>query len=121
MPFIEIIDRDATEEIREVATKGMTDGLCQAFGIKPEIVTCYYFSAPNYSYGHAGKYGENAENFRMFIKVHAFPRAQEAKENAARAITEAAVRAYGASPKDVIVYFFDRAPSDAFHAGVAST
>ncbi len=121
MPFIEIIDRDATEEIREVATKGMTDGLCQAFGIKPEIVTCYYFSAPNYSYGHAGKYGENAENFRMFIKVHAFPRAQEAKENAARAITETAVRAYGASPKDVIVYFFDRAPSDAFHAGVAST
>lgn len=120
MPFIEIIDRDATQEIREVATKDMTDGLCQAFDIKPEIVTCYYFSTPDYSYGHAGKYGENAENFRVFIKVHAFPRPQNAKETAARAITEAAVRAYGVTAKNVIVYFFDRAPSDAFHAGVAS-
>ncbi|MCA0996804.1 tautomerase family protein [Alloyangia pacifica] len=120
MPFIEIIDRDATEEIREVATKDMTDGLCQAFGIKPEIVTCYYFSAPHYSYGHAGKYGKNAENFRIFIKVHAFPRPQDAKETAAQAITEAVATAYGASPKDVIVYFFDRSPTDAFHAGKAS-
>ncbi|MCD1617721.1 4-oxalocrotonate tautomerase family protein [Salipiger manganoxidans] len=120
MPFIEVIDRDAAKEIREVATRDMTDGLCQAFGIKPEIVTCYYFSAPHYSYGHAGKYGEFAENFRIFIKVHAFPRPPEAKAEAARALTDAAVAAYGTDPKQVIVYFFDRDPADAFHGGMAS-
>ena len=121
MPFIEVIDRDAAKEIREVATRDMTDGLCQAFGIKPEIVTCYYFSAPANSYGHAGKFGTSAEIYRIFIKVHAFPRPQKAKAEAARAITAAAVKAYNADPKHVIVYFCDREPSDAFHAGVAST
>ncbi|MBT9386630.1 tautomerase family protein [Pseudooceanicola sp. CBS1P-1] len=120
MPFIEIIDRDATEEIRELATEGMTEGLCEAFGIAPEIVTCYYFSSPNYSYGHAGKYGDKAEIFRTFIKIHAFPRPQEVKAAAARALTSAVVDAYGVSPKSVVVYFCDRDPGDAFHAGVAS-
>ncbi|MEI4472899.1 tautomerase family protein [Frigidibacter sp. MR17.24] len=120
MPFIEVIDRDASQETRALATRSMTDGLCAAFAIKPEIVTCYYFSAPDYSYGHAGKHGADAENFRIFVKVHAFPRPQEAKAAAARSITDGVVAAYGATPKDVIVYFLDRDPSDAFHAGLAS-
>ncbi|MBN9673914.1 hypothetical protein [Roseibium aggregatum] len=120
MPFIEVIDQDATEEMRELATSGMTEALCDAFKIKPEIVTCYYFSAPNYSYGHASKFGRNAENFRMFIKVHAFPRPQASKNEAARTMTEAVERAYGIDPKHIIVYFCDREPSDAFHAGLPS-
>lgn len=120
MPFIEVFDRDATQETRALATADMTDGLCEAFGIKPEIVTVYYFSIPENSYGHAGKYGEDAETFRIFVKVHAFPRAQEAKAAAARSITEGLRRAYGVQPKGVIVYFCDRNPEDAFHAGVAS-
>ena len=120
MPFIEVIDHSASQEIRALATRNMTNGLCQAFKIKPEIVTCYYFSASNYSYGHAGKYGEDAEEFRIFVKVHAFPRPQEAKAAGARAITEAVESAYGINPKKIIVYFFDRPPSDAFHGGAAS-
>ncbi|SCM66138.1 tautomerase family protein [Donghicola eburneus] len=121
MPFIEIIDNDCSQEIREVATESMTKGLCDAYGISADIVTCYYFSAPANSYGHAGKFGTSAEIYRIFIKVHAFPRPQKAKAEAARAITAAAVKAYNADPKHVIVYFCDREPSDAFHAGVAST
>ncbi|NDK35103.1 hypothetical protein [Rhodovulum sulfidophilum] len=120
MPFIEVFDREPVQETRAVATSLMTDGLCAAFGIKPEIVTVYYFSTPENSYGHAGKYGENAEILRIFAKVHAFPRSAEAKAEAARALTGALCRAYGAQPRDVIVYFFDRDPGDAFHGGVAS-
>ncbi|WP_172329588.1 hypothetical protein [Mangrovicoccus sp. HB161399] len=119
MPFIEVTDSGPDQEKRAVAASGMTDGLCQAFGIKPEIVTVYYNSAPCYSYAHAGIFGENAEIFRIFIKVHAFPRDAAMKAEAARAITDAAVAAYGAAPKEVIVYFFDTLPSDAFHAGTA--
>ena len=121
MPFIEIIDNDCSQEIREVATETMTKGLCEAYGISADIVTCYYFSAPANSYGHAGRFGTNAEFYRIFIKIHAFPRPQKAKEEAAHAITAAAVKAYNADPKHVIVYFCDREPLDAFHAGIAST
>ncbi|PTW44522.1 hypothetical protein [Rhodovulum kholense] len=120
MPFIEVFDRGASEQTRVLATSSMTDGLCTAFGIKPEIVTVYYFSVPENSYAHAGKYGENAEVFRIFVKVHAFPRPQDAKAAAARALTDGLCAAYGAQPKEVIVYFFDRKPEDAFHAGIAS-
>lgn len=119
MPFIEITDSGAGRETREIATKTMTDGLCAAFAIKPEIVTCYYISAPDNSYGHAGKHGKSAEPFRIFIKIHAFPRAPAAKAEAARLITDAAARAYGADPRNIIIYFMDRAPEDAFHGGVA--
>lgn len=120
MPFIEITDSGPDQHIRARATQGMTDGLCQAFAIKPEIVTCYYNSAPDYSYGHAGKHGVHAEIFRIFIKVHAFPRDSAAKGLAARLITDAVASAYGADPKTVILYFIDRAPEDAFHAGQPS-
>jgi len=120
MPFIEVTDSGPGPEIRELATRSMTDGLCQAFAIKPEIVTCYYNSTPYYSYGHAGKHGKKAEIFRIFIKVHAFPRDASVKAEAARLITGAVVEAYGAAPKNVIIYFMDRAPEDAFHAGIPS-
>ena len=119
MPFIEVTDTGPDRRIREIATKTMTDGLCAAFAIKPEIVTCYYISAHDYSYGHAGKHGKSADSFRIFIKVHAFARAAEAKAMAARLITDAVANAYGAPPKNIFVYFIDRAPEDAFHGGVA--
>jgi len=121
MPFIEVTDSGPSPEIRELATRSMTDGLCQAFAIKPEIVTCYYSSAPDYSYGHAGKHGKTAKIFRIFIKIHAFPRDAEAKGEAAGLITSAVAEAYGADAKNVIIYFMDRLPQDAFHAGLPST
>lgn len=121
MPFIEITDSGPDQQIRAIATRTMTDGLCEAFGIKPEIVTCYYNSASDYSYGHAGKHGKFAEIFRIFIKIHAFPRDAGAKGRAARLITDAAVRAYGSDAKNIVIYFMDRTPEDAFHAGVPST
>ena len=65
MPFIEVTDTGPDRRIREIATKTMTDGLCAAFAIKPEIVTCYYISAHDYSYGHAGKHGKSADSFRI--------------------------------------------------------
>lgn len=120
MPFIEIIDRDATHEIREVATHNMTQALCDAFEIAPEIVTCYYYSAPHYSYGHAAKYGDSAEKFRIFVKIHAFRRPQKAKNDAALAVTAAVVGSYGVTADQVVIYFMDRHPSDAFHAGLPS-
>lgn len=120
MPFIEVTDSGPALEIRALATRTMTDGLCQAFSIKPEIVTCYYNSAPDYSYGHAGNHGKDAENFRIFIKVHAFARDTLAKGQAARLITDAVAAAYGAAQGDIIVYFFDRSPEDAFHGGKPS-
>ena len=120
MPFIEVHDFEPARQVRENATKTMTDGLCEAFGIKPEIVTVYYFSTSDYCYGHAGKYGNAAEKLRIFVKVHAFPRDASLKGRAAENMTRAIVDAYGADPKDVIVYFIDRDPADAFHAGKPS-
>lgn len=120
MPFIEITDSGPDRETREIATRTMTDGLCRAFSIKPEIVTCYYNSAPNYSYGHAGKYSDNAEIFRIFIKIHAFPRDATAKGSAAQLITASVMGAYGVDAKNVIIYFMDRLPEDAFHGGLPS-
>ncbi|MTH79081.1 hypothetical protein [Paracoccus aestuariivivens] len=120
MPFIEITDSGPAQEIREIATRTMTDSLCQSFAIKPEIVTCYYNSAPDYSYGHAGKHGKYADTFRIFIKVHAFERSASAKGQAARLMTQAVAEAYGIEPKNIIIYFMDRAPQDAFHAGIPS-
>lgn len=117
MPFIELYDFEPAPEVRAVATRRITDGLCSAFGIKPEIVTIYYLSTPHYSYGHAAKHGTSAEKFRIFAKVHAFPRDQAMKQQAACEITDAISAAYGASPDDVVVYFFDRSPADVFHAG----
>lgn len=120
MPFIEVHDFEPSPETRESATKLITDGLCSAFGINPEIVTIYYYSTPHYCYGHAAKHGSNAEKFRIFAKVHAFPREHGLKRQAAENMTRAIATCYGADPGDVIIYFFDRDPADAFHGGKPS-
>lgn len=120
MPFIEITDAGNSNKIRKIATRSITEALCEAYEISPEIVTCYYQAAPKDSYGHAGNFGNDAEYFRIFVKLHAFPRPQQAKEKAAKLITEALSRTYDTDPKHVALYFMDRNPSDAFHAGLAS-
>ncbi len=118
MPFIEVFDFDATPAQRETANHLLTDALCGAYGISPEIVSAYFFDVGDHGYRHGGKFHEKAAIRRIFIKLHAFSRSHEARCEAAELLTGAAVRAYGVAPKAVVVYFLDRAPDEAAHGGV---
>lgn len=118
MPFIEVFDFNATQKQREAATSKLTEALCKAYGITSDIVSTYFFDVGGKSYGHAGKIGEEAEIKRIFIKLHAFPRSAEHRENAASRMTQAAVEAYNVKPRAVVVYFFNRTPDEASHGGL---
>ncbi|TKT69728.1 4-oxalocrotonate tautomerase [Aquamicrobium sp. LC103] len=54
---------------------------------------------------------------RIFVKVHAFRRSVDLRRTAARLLTDAFVAAYDVPPKSVVIYFFDREPDEAAHAG----
>jgi phenylpyruvate tautomerase PptA (4-oxalocrotonate tautomerase family) len=118
MPFIEIFDFNATPKQRATATRTLTDSLCEAYGIPPSIVSAYFFDVGTNSYGHEGKFGENASNERIFIKIHAFCRKFEHRAKAAELMTKAAIQAYDVPPKHVVIYFLDRDPSQVSHGGV---
>lgn len=119
MPFIEVFDFDATSAQREVATKLLTEGLCMAYDISPSIVSIYFFDVSARGYGHAGQFYDKASVNRIFVKIHAFMRTEADRMVAAARITEATMQAYNtASPKQVVVYFLDRDPSEVSHGGV---
>jgi phenylpyruvate tautomerase PptA (4-oxalocrotonate tautomerase family) len=118
MPFLEIFDFEATPEERCEATELMTDSLCEAYDIAPEIVSAYFFDIDETSYAHRRTYGYSAEIKRIFVKVHAFRRPIELRRKAARMLTDALVAAYGVPDKAIAIYFFDRDPDEVSHAGL---
>lgn len=118
MPFIEVFDFDATPAQREKATRALTDGLCEAYGISPSIVSAYFFDVGGNGYGHGGEFGPKAETRRIFIKIHAFGRSPDQRGRAADRMTRAAMRAYGVPAKHVVIYFLDRHPSQVSHGGL---
>lgn len=121
MPFFEVYDFNATPLTREAATRGMTDALCESYGIKPDIVSAYFVDVGRNGYGHDGAFaGKTAEN-RIFVKLHAFPRPPEARRAAARSITEAVAGAYGTPAKSVAIYFLDSDPGHIAHEGMLAS
>lgn len=121
MPFFEVYDFNAPPGVRADATRRMTAALCDAYGIEPDIVSAYFVDVGRESYGHCGLFGEKTQENRIFIKLHAFPRPDEARRAAARAITEAVARAYDMPSKLVAIYFFDRDSSQISHNGVLAS
>ena len=118
MPFLEVFDFNPNQRCRERATRLMTKALCDSYEIKPEIVSAYFVDVGQGGYGHAGKFLDDSMEKRIFVKLHAFSRPDDARRKAAKAITEAVVTAYGAEPGSVAVYFIDRDPAQVSHAGI---
>jgi len=121
MPFLEVFDFDASAKQRRQAAEAMTDSLCSAYGISPDIVSCYFLDVGGGSYAHDREFGEKAGEKRIFIKVHAYRRSLEQRRAAASSLTRAAADAYGAAEKSVVVYFLDREPDEVAHGGALSS
>jgi phenylpyruvate tautomerase PptA (4-oxalocrotonate tautomerase family) len=121
MPFLEVFDFGGTPQNRGAATELMTDALCRAYEIDPTIVSAYFIDVSGGNYGHAGKFGDNTTDKRIFIKVHAFRRSDRMRRVAARNLTDALAQAYQAKPKDIAVYFFDRDEDQVSHGGVLAS
>lgn len=120
MPFLEISDFGGTLAARAAAAEGGTAAVVEAFGVSPDIVTCYFHDSAN-GYAHAGKFGANAEKNRVFVKVHAFQRSYDAQNHAARLVTAAFAKGYGLPADHVAVYFVARDPHDAYHGGIPAS
>jgi hypothetical protein len=121
MPFLEVFDFAEQVEAREAAGRGMTEALCEAYGIKPDIVTCYFVGFSAEAYVNAGKIPDRSEDKRIFIKVHAFARSIDLRRVAARSMTDAAAAAYGVPASAIAIYFFDRAAEDVAHSGILAS
>lgn len=120
LPFIEIWGFDQNDATRQRLSRDLTDALCRAFDIAPDIVTLYFQTLQPRDYAHAGVHSPEG-SARTFIKVHAFARPVARKRAAARALCEAAAAALGVPAHDVILYFFDRPAHDVAHGGLLAS
>jgi len=117
MPYLEVFDYAADPAQRQAATRGITRALCQAYEIPSEIVTLYFHNIDASNYGHDSAFGVEAQAKRFFIKLHAYPRSDQFKREAAAAVTRAAAEAYAVSEQRIAIYFFERPQSEVAHAG----
>ncbi|MCL4186457.1 MAG: hypothetical protein KJZ85_02525 [Rhodobacteraceae bacterium] len=116
MPFLEVIAPEPALERPQALIAGLTEALAGAWGISPEIVTTYLVGVPMERYGHAGRAGASAGALRVFVKVHAFRRSEEARHRAAAALASVLTGA-GVPAEAAIVYFLDRARDEVAHGG----
>ncbi|MER5173645.1 hypothetical protein [Thioclava sp. GXIMD2076] len=119
MPFMEISDFGGPLEARKAAAEEATRALVEAYKVSPDIVTCYFHDSRD-AYAHAGKFGEDAEKKRIFIKLHAFPRPKDQQNRAARALATAFAESYGLPLAHVAIYFVARDETDAYHGGISA-
>lgn len=117
MPFVELLAPPVSPAARARATRAVTDGLCEAFGIAPDIVTLFFLDVPPDGYAHAGVPGATAAPQRLFVKLHAFRRTAEHRRRAAALVVPALAEAYSVPPAAVALYFLERDPDEVSHAG----
>ncbi len=118
MPFIEVIAPPLPEPRRQQVARGISDGICAAFGVGPQTVTSYFIEVPPSHCAHAGALGETQ---RLFIKVHAYRRGIAARRAAATVLTSVLAAGYGVPAKALAVYFLDREKDEVAHAGALSS
>lgn len=118
MPFLEVFDFEATPAVRKEVTERATAALCEAFEVGPETVSLYFFAIAPEAYGHAGKFSQNTDSKRIFVKIHAYGRSRASRSAAAEKVTRALATAYGTTAKAIVIYFFERTTSEVSHAGV---
>ena len=106
MPYLEILAAPIEPAARHALTRRLTDALCDAFAIAPDIVTIYFVEiAPD------------ATPPRPLAKLHAYARDIEARRRAAVALTGPLAAAYDMPPESIALYFLDRAPDEVAHGG----
>lgn len=118
MPFILVhaLERPAGQKAQLIAEA--TKALSAAYACSPDIVTTYVSEYRHENYGHGGVQGAETKAKRVFIEIHALPRPLDQKRTLVEEITGAVVGAYGVSPKEVIVYIYDREKHDGAHGGI---
>ena len=117
MPFIEILGFERDVSRRRKAAEDLTRGLAEAYGISPEIISTYFITLDGTDYAHAGDLDPGADDERVFVKLHAYARDEDLRAAAAAALTKAIAEAYAIRPKNVAVYFLERASSEVSHEG----
>ncbi len=120
MPFLDITVFEHTAEQRRELSARATEALTEAWQISPDIVTLYYQVLRDSDCAHAGALVP-ANQARVFVKVHAFPRAVALKRDAAAAMTRAFAEVLQLPPKAIAIYFLDRERHDVAHGGVLAT
>jgi 4-oxalocrotonate tautomerase len=61
MPFVHVFAlAGASDEQKERLVAGVTDAICRAYAIGPDIVTLYLNEIPLSNYGHGGRVGAAA-------------------------------------------------------------
>ena len=107
MPFLLVHSLPISSEQKKVLIKELTEAICIAYEIKPDIVTIYISEFSNENYGHGGFTGLESQEKRVFIEVHAFERPLEKKRSLVKHIAEAVSGVFGISIADVAVYILE--------------
>ncbi len=107
MPFLLVHSLPIPSEQKKILIKELTEAICFAYEIKPDIVTIYILEFTNENYGHGGLVGLEGQEKRVFIQVHAFERSLEKKRSLVKHIAETVSGVFGISIEDVAVYILE--------------
>ena len=99
----------------------MTAAVVRSFGVDPSTVDIYFFDRPAQCYARGGLLPAAEDEWRTFVKVHAFERCLEQRRDVARAITAALAAGFDISPDRVAVYFVQRPEDEAAHGGILAS
>ena len=118
MPFLLVHSLPIYSEQKKILIKELTEAICFAYEIKPDIVTIYISEFANENYGHGGHTGLEGIEKRVFIQVHAFERSLEKKRSLVKHIAQTVSGVIGISITDVAVYILESEQQNASQGDV---
>jgi len=119
MPFVHVLSpAGASSAQKRRLIAGITDALCEAYDITPDIVTIYVAGVAPEDYGHGGRQGGEAGLCRPFVQVHALARPIEKRRLCVQKLTDAVAAALDLPPSVPAVYLFDSPSDHIAHGGI---
>ena len=119
MPFVELLAPPVDDATRQHVATAVTQAVCDAFALEPEVVTVYFLPIAPSCYAHAGHLGAGPQ--AVFVKLHAYRRTAETRRRLAGAVTPPLARLYGVPDAAVVIYFLDRAKDEVAYDGMLSS
>lgn len=117
MPFVEISGLDVDADTFEKVAVRVTDAIVETLSVSADTVTIYAAPDQPSRYAHGGSV-ESPTRRRLFVKLNILARSIEVRRKAAAAVCDALSGPTGHNPRDIAIYFLERALEQVSHAGI---
>jgi len=117
MPFLHIMGLESGDSGRRQLARRLTGVIVDSLAVDADSVTIYFAAHDRAHYAHGGEMSSPTRR-RIFVNLHILARDVGLRRAVAAGVCAAIADVTGCEPRNIAVYFHERAPDEVAHAGI---